>query len=137
MRIINFMEEIHSTLLRFLQAFSTLQLDGMMSFFSDDATAFFPAEHHLPRLVGKEAIREAFSHVLEKIKASGVTQMSLDAEDVSIQAFEDVSIVTFHIRGVNLSRRTFVLQRVKGAWRIVHMHASNAPVAAKPQEVMS
>ena len=98
-----------------------------MSFFSDDATAFFPVEHQSLRLVGKEAIREAFSLVLAKMRASGATRIRLDAEDIFVQPFDDTSIVTFHIRDAGLSRRTFVLRRVQGHWRVEHMHASNAP----------
>lgn len=43
------MEDVQAALLRFLRAFSRLQLDEMMGFFADDATAFFPIEHQRAR----------------------------------------------------------------------------------------
>lgn len=129
------MEDIHAALLEFLHAFSNLRLGEMMVFFSDDATAFFPIRHQSLRLVGKEAIGEAFARVLERVRASGATQIRLDAEDVQVQALDDVAVVTFHIRDDDLSRRTLVLQRASGRWWIEHMHASNAPLPAKPSEV--
>lgn len=129
------MEDIHATLLGFLDAFSTLRLGEMMGFFSDDATAFFPIRHQSLRLVGKEAIRGAFALVIDRVKASGATQIRLDAEDVQVQAFDDVAVVTFHIRDDDLSRRTLVLRRASGRWGIEHLHASNAPLPVKPSEV--
>ena len=131
------MEDIRDTLHQFLQAFSTLQLDDMMRFFADDATAFFPIRHRALRLVGKEAISEAFAKVLARVRASGATQIRLDAEDVHVQAFDDVAVVTFHIRDDDLNRRTLVLRRTRGRWRIEHLHASNAPLPSKPPEARS
>jgi len=128
------MEDVQATLNRFLRAFSTFKLEEMVSFFSDDATAFFPIEHQSMRLIGKEAICEAFSLVLAKMRASGATRMRLDAEDIFVQSCDNTSIVTFHIRDVSLSRRTLVLRRVQGRWRIEHMHASNAPPTPRPPE---
>jgi len=131
------MENIRDTLHQFLRAFSTLQLDDMMRFFADDATAFFPIRHRALRLVGKEAISEAFTKVLARARASGATQIRLDAEDVHVQAFDDVAVVTFHIRDEHLNRRTLVLHRTPGGWRIEHLHASNAPLPSNPPEARS
>ena len=131
------MEDIRATLHRFLRAFSALQLDDMMRFFADDATAFFPIRHRALRLVGKEAISEAFAQVLAHSRASGATRIRLDAEDMHIQVFDDVAVVTFHIRDDDLSRRTLVLRCTQGGWRIEHLHASNAPLPSKPPEARS
>jgi ketosteroid isomerase-like protein len=129
------MEDIHATLLEFLHAFSKLRLGEMMGFFSDNATAFFPIRHHPLRLVGKEAISGAFARVIDRVRASGATQIRLDAVDVRVEAFDDVAVVTFHIRDEDLCRRTLVLQRTPEGWRIEHLHASNAPLPTKPTEV--
>ncbi len=117
-----------------MRAFSQLHLDEMMRFFTDDATAFFPIEHQPLRLVGKEAINEAFSRVLARVRASGATQIRLDAEDIRVQMFDDVAVVTFHIRDDDLSRRTLVLRHTRGGWRIEHLHGSNAPLPTRPKE---
>lgn len=128
------MEDLHATLNRFLGAFSKLQLDEMMGFFASDATAFFPVRHQLLRLVGKEAISEAFERVLGRVRASSATRIRLEVEDIHVQAFDDVAVVTFHIFDDDLSRRTLVLRRMPGRWQIEHLHASNALLPTKPQE---
>jgi ketosteroid isomerase-like protein len=126
------MGDIQETLERFLKAFSNLQLDEMAGCFTEDATAFFPIAHHHPRLEGREAIREAFTRVLERIRASGATGIRLVPEDVRAKAFGDTAIVTLHIRDDDLCRRTFMLRRDGDDWGIEHFHASNAPLV--PQE---
>ena len=121
------MQSVQSTLNRFLTAFSQLQLDDMLACFADDATAFFPAEHQRLRLTGKAAIGAAFAQVLARVRGTGAMQLRLDAEGVQIQAFGDVAVITFHILGDHLSRRTFVVRRTDDQWLIVHFHGSNVP----------
>ena len=122
------MEGIQGTLIDFLLAFSRLDLNGMMACFDDDATSFFPVSHHIVMLDGKGEIRDAFSKVISKTRASGQRSIKLEPEDVKSQIFGDTAIVTFHIRDGDLSRRTLVLRRRDGRWLIKHLHASNAPL---------
>ena len=122
------MENIQATLLRFLRAFSKLQLDEMMDFFVDDATAFFPIKHQPLLLVGKEGIKDTFARVLARIRSSGATGIRLDPEEVRVKAFDDIAVVTFYIRDEDLNRRTLVLRRAEGGWQIEHLHGSNAPL---------
>ncbi len=125
------MGDIQETLEQFLGAFNRLQLDEIVDCFTEDATAFFPVAHHHPRVEGREAIRETFSMVLERIKASGATEIRFDPEDIRLKAFGDAAIVTFHIRDEDLSRRTLLLRRDGDDWGIEHLHASNAPLTSK------
>ena len=128
------MADIESTLQRFLRAFSGFRLDEMVGFFADEATAFFPVRHKAPRLDGRGAIGERFGWVLERVRESGATRLRLEAEDVHVQEFGDVAVVTFHARDEELCRRTFVFRRSQGRWIIEHMHASNAPLPESPEE---
>jgi len=48
---------------------------------------------------------------------------------VRVEIAGDAALVTFQLRGPVLSRRTFVLRRRGGTWRIIHLHASNVRVA--------
>ena len=124
------MREIPSAqvvLQNFLAAFAQLRLAAMMDCFADGATAFFPIVHQRERLVGKAALHEAFAQVIARVRATGATELTLAAEDVLVQEYGAVAVVTFHMRGEHLSRRTFVLQRTDDEWRIVHFHGSNAP----------
>jgi ketosteroid isomerase-like protein len=122
------MQTAQIALQNFLRAFSQLQLDELMACFADDATAFFPIEHHCEQLAGKAAIREAFAQVIARVRTTGATRMNLEAEGMQTQAYDDIAIITFHIRGEHLSRRTFVLRRADNEWRIAHFHGSNAPI---------
>ena len=53
--------------------------------------------------------------------------MQLSPQDLKIQLLsEGVALVTFHlVEGTTLSRRTIILERSSGGWKIVHLHASN------------
>lgn len=98
----------------------------MLDCFDEQATAFFPVEHARERLNGKAEIREAFARVLAKVRDTGATSIPLDPEEMLEQSFGDVHVLTLHLRGDHLSRRTFVLHEIGGEWRIVHFHGSNA-----------
>jgi ketosteroid isomerase-like protein len=112
----------------FLRAFSRMDLDGMLDCLDQEATGFLPAEHERTRLDGKEAIGRAFASVLTRVRAAGATSLPLDAEDLLVQQWGETAVATFQLRAGHLSRRTLVLRRQAGRWRIVHLHASNAPL---------
>lgn len=46
---------------------------------------------------------------------------------MAVQRHGDTAIVTFELasRPPQVGRRTFVLQRQNGAWKVLHLHASN------------
>jgi ketosteroid isomerase-like protein len=113
----------------FLGAFSRLDLDAMLACFAPQATAFFPVAHQQTRLDDKAAIAAAFAAVLAQLRATRMTSLPIAAENLVVQEWDDTAVATFHLRGVYLSRRTLVLQRGAGEWRIVHLHASNASFA--------
>ncbi len=117
-----------SLLAAFLRAFSRLDLEAMLDCLAHDATAFLPAEHQRTRLQGKGSIGDAFALVLARVRAAGAASMPLDAEDLLIQEWDGTAVATFQLKGDHLSRRTVVLRREAAQWRIVHVHASNAPL---------
>jgi len=120
---------------RFLQAFAHFQLDEMMALWSEDASAFFPAEHQSERLNGKAAVRAAFAQLIAYCQAAGMTHLTINAEDMQEQELGDVAIISFHLREQPLCRRTFVLRHGTDEWRIVHLHASNAPLVVSEGKV--
>jgi ketosteroid isomerase-like protein len=122
------MDGIQGTLSRFITAFQKLDLEVMMTCFTDDATSFLPIAHRTTFLDGKDEIGDAFAKVLSKMRAAGLDSINLEIEDIKIQRFGDAAIATFHIRDGDLSRRTLVLRRVHDDWLIQHLHASNAPL---------
>ena len=122
------MDDIQSLLIRFINAFSRLDLEEMMSCYTEDATAFFPIAHRTTFLDGKDEIREAFTEVISKVHAAGLNSLKMEPEDIKIQRLGDTAIATFHIRDGDLSRRTLILRRQHEYWLIQHLHASNAPL---------
>jgi len=53
--------------------------------------------------------------------------MDLQPKDLQIQlAGNEVAIATFHLddRPGLINRRTIVLQKIGGSWKIIHIHAS-------------
>ena len=108
-----------------------LDADATVAPFADDATVFFPDSAGVPeRVEGKAAIRAVFQRFFDQLRKGGTTSMTLRAQDLRADVFGDAAIVTFHLRGAILSRRTFVLRRIGGVWRVVHLHASNIRVAS-------
>ena len=108
-----------------------LDADAAIAPFADDATVFFPDSAGVPaRVEGKAAIRDVFQRFFADVRKGGTTSMTLHAQDERVDLFGDAAVVTFHLRGAILSRRTFVLRRVRGTWRVVHLHASNVRLAS-------
>lgn len=123
------MQTAQAALRNFLQAFGQLQLEEMMNWWAEDGTAFFPIEHQRKRLNGKAAIRVAFGKVITGLRAEGTRHLDIVAEDLLEQESGEVSVITFHLRGDPLCRRTVILRHEASAWRIVHLHASNASLS--------
>ena len=128
--------EILASLTTFLRAFENGNLDAMEASFSEEATSFrrtlmsngitdpiettdYKRARGLP-----PAMRELVKSWQGRL--DGPPYMALDPKDLEVQMLTDAAIVTFHLEnGRSLSRRTFVLAREEGSWRIVHLHPSN------------
>ena len=113
-------------------AFDNLESDRFRSFFADDATVFHP-RGFAERANGRPQLEANFRQVFEQIRA-GKTQppyMHLQPRDLKIQIYGEIAIATFHLddRPGVLNRRTIVLRRMKGQWKIVHLHASETALS--------
>ncbi len=120
----------------FLRAFENLDMKQFIACFADDATVFFPMPEPPERVQGKQAIQQRFERVFASIRGSaesGPPFHHLAPEDLSIQLMPGgTAVVSFHLRNEErIARRTFVLTKTNGKWLIVHLHASNVPMAAK------
>jgi ketosteroid isomerase-like protein len=121
---------------KFLRAFEDLDMQQFIACFADDATVFFPMPEPPERVQGKQAIQQRFERVFATIRGSaksGPPFHHLAPEDLSIQLMPGgTAVVSFHLRNEErIARRTFVLTKTNGKWLIVHLHASNVPIAAK------
>lgn len=117
----------------FLAAFDDLDMPRFLDAFSDDATIIHPPAgppRTFPtRLQGKAEIARTFGVVFDEVRrASGKSAppyQHIDPQDLLVQRYGDVAVLTFHLgTDVRRGRRTLVLRQVGSAWKIVHLHAS-------------
>jgi len=125
-----------AALTTFLRAFENGELDVMEASFAADASTFpravMSSETVTPidtadyrRVTGLDpGMRELIASWQDS--STGPPFMTLDPKELEIRVFTDAAIVSFHLEdGDMLSRRTFVLGKEEGSWKIVHLHASN------------
>lgn len=113
----------------FLAALNALDANAIVSYFAEDATAFFPVVAP-ERLNGRAAIAEVFNTYVTETKKN-VAKTNIVAEDVRVVRSGEMAVVSFQVHNpAAVSRRTFVFRREGGRWLIVHMHASNYRTAS-------
>lgn len=113
------------TVSQFTAAFNRLSVDELRPLFAEDATAFLPMPQFGARIEGREAILAALAPLFEA-ERQRAGSMNLVAKGVAIRRAGDAAVATFDVgTEAVFSRRTLVLERRGGAWRIVHLHASN------------
>lgn len=123
----------------FISAFTTLDEPRFDVMWTDDATVFMPnyvQGHGGGRFSGKAEVLNAFHDFFASVRKTrtGPNYLNIQPEDLLIQDYGDVAIVSFHLRNTTW-RRTAVMRNVDGVWRVAHMHASpmEAPATnAKP-----
>ena len=114
----------------FLTAFSNRDFAAFVPYFTEDATVFFPPSAAAPlgRIQGRTEIEKTFKAVFDAYPprpARAATPIA--PQDLLIQEFEGQAVVTFQLGNEGArQRRTFVLRRLKGEWKIVHLHGSAA-----------
>ncbi len=134
-------QEVRAILSDFLRAFENGEIDAMEAAFAG-ATVFPRAIMGGERTgpIRRAAYRRArgldpqMRHVVAAWRSSrpGPPYVTLEPRDLEVEVFTDAAVATFHLEnGPSLSRRTFVLAKRDGGWRIVHLHASNV-VASGP-----
>jgi hypothetical protein len=120
--------EVATFLDSFVESFENLEWDRFRALFSDEATVFFPAPYARERASGRDAVEEGFRSVFERWRKErpGPPYLEIRPREVMVSSHGDVYVVTFHLgEGESLSRRTFVLGRVGGELKILHLHASS------------
>jgi len=133
--------DVEAALMAFLHAFENCDLAAMEAAFAADAVSFdraFMSPKGAPdlklddfrRAPGMPAGMRRIAQELPKAGGKPPYQ-SLVPKDLLIQAGADMAVCTFHLEGPHsLARRTIALARRDGAWKIIHIHASNVTDAA-------
>lgn len=128
--------DARETLLAFLHAFENCDLPQMEAAFAPDATHF---DRALPTASGDlgvyrrgQGMPPGMRHLAETLPQTqaGPPYHHVAPEDLLVQGDRDVAVCSFHLPSADsLGRRTVVLQRRGGAWKIIHIHASNVSEA--------
>jgi ketosteroid isomerase-like protein len=111
----------------YLAAFNRRDWEAFRATFADDITVMFDGSAVAERRDGRAAVEEAFRRVFPKPGAEPPEPPSpLQPANLRVQDLGEVVIISFHLRApAGVSRRTVVLQRRAGGWRVVHIHASS------------
>jgi uncharacterized protein (TIGR02246 family) len=118
--------EVRETLDRFLRAVESRELERIAPFFEEDAQMFSPLGTYPARLDGRTAVMDQFKAISEALKQMP-TPLRIDPQELVVREFGDVALMTFHLKLPGpLHRRSFVLRKRDGRWRIAHIHASIA-----------
>jgi ketosteroid isomerase-like protein len=123
---------IRAFLTEFISAFDNLEWDKFRNSFTDDATVFYP-RGVANRADGRAQYEAHFRLVFEQIRAgrSSGPYMDLQPRDLEVQIIGSTAIVTFQLddRPGFVNRRTLVLRKLGGVWKIAHLHASEVGVS--------
>jgi uncharacterized protein (TIGR02246 family) len=121
--------DVRATLDRFFRAVESRAPDRIAPFFEEDAQMFSPLGTYPARLDGRGAIMEQFKAISEALKQMP-TPIRIDPQEMIVREFGDIALVTFHLKLPGpLHRRSFILRKRDGGWRIAHIHASIASPA--------
>lgn len=118
----------------FLKAFNNLEWETFYSGFSPSATVFQPFGNPF-RHNDREELAEFFKSFFDQIKSTteGPPYLNITPQDMRIQMIDQAAVVTFHLPGNNVGRRTLVFGRYGPAdsWQIAHLHASSLEAPGK------
>ena len=112
----------------FVTAFNNFNWAAFRESFTDDATIFYPFWNQARRIQGRQEIETAWLTIFPEFGDTNNTRkLQISPKDIDIQLYRQTAIVTFHLGdGVKmLSRRTLVIIKEKGNWKIAHLHASS------------
>lgn len=121
----------------FVTAFNNLNWVPFRESFTDDATVFYPYWNQARRIQGRQEIEKAWLTIFPEFgDVNNSRKLKINPKDIYLQLFQQTAIVTFHLGdGLNtLSRRTLLMIKEKGSWKIAHLHASSItkdPVVSK------
>jgi ketosteroid isomerase-like protein len=117
---------VRETLYDFTRTVESLDLDKVAQFFEEDAQMFSPLGAFPSRLDGRAAIMNQFKAIAEAVRQMPVP-LKIEPLDLVVREFGDFALLTFHLKLEGpLNRRSFIMRRTGGRWRIAHIHASAA-----------
>lgn len=122
--------EVEQTLSKFITALNNLDMNALRDLFAEDATGFGRNADRARRASGRAGVTAGFQQLADdaqRLKWTGPPYQHVEPKDLQIQMLKDAAVVTFHLENEGsrkLGRRTLVLAKRGGAWKIIHLHAS-------------
>ncbi|MFY8047535.1 MAG: nuclear transport factor 2 family protein [Erythrobacter sp.] len=125
-----------AALMAFLRSFAACDLPAMEAAFAPDATSFdgltagpqeeLPERTRLKRAQGMPQGMRRIALALPTERPGPPYHRPDLIQDLLVQVVGDMALCTFHFDNPDrLGRRSIVLVRRSGEWRILHIHASN------------
>lgn len=125
-----------AALFAFLRSFAACDLPAMEAAFAPDATSFNavnagtgdpgPERQSLKRAPGMPDGMRRLALTLPKERPGPPYHRPDLINDLMVQVLGDIALCTFHFDNPErLGRRTIILVRRAGGWKILHLHASN------------
>jgi ketosteroid isomerase-like protein len=125
-----------AALMAFLRSFAACDLPAMEAAFAPDATSFnavnagtgdpAPERQSLKRAPGMPDGMRRLALTLPKERPGPPYHRPDLINDLMVQVVGDIALCTFHFDNPErLGRRTVILVRRAGGWKILHLHASN------------
>ena len=112
----------------FVTAFNNFNWAAFRESFTDDATIFYPFWNQARRIQGRQEIDSTWLTIFPEFgDTKNTKKLQISPKDINIQVYKQTAIVTFHLGdGIKtLSRRTLVMIKENGNWKIAHLHASS------------
>lgn len=110
----------------FVDAFKAMDEKRFDRCFAPDVTMFFP-DGRFPtgKVEGRPAVLSAFHDFFKRARASGRATLAITPIGQRVERFGKIAIVSFTLdSGEDIGRRSIVLRKIGGEWRIAHFHAS-------------
>ena len=111
----------------FVSAFNNFEWNTFRNSFTDEATIFYPSWDQAKRVKGRQEMETAWLTIFPQFAdPTNTRKLQIDPKDINVQLYGKTAIVTFHLgNGLKkISRRTLVMVKEKGKWKIAHIHAS-------------
>lgn len=120
----------------FLRVFDDLEWEPFEAAWSPSRSVFFPFRDTPERVEGAEVgvrFRSFFTEV--KSTRPGPPYLRLEPRELRAEVMGEAALVTFMLGRApgDVSRRTLLFVRERGAWKLRHMHASNMPATEPPK----
>lgn len=124
---------VQAVVKRMLDAIDHGEAGVLEGLWEAECSMFFPFLNS-PRLArGRAAVLERFTTLFRKFQTAGKSKpyFGFQLQEMHVELLGDAALCTlsYSLRGV-LARRSFVLVRSGGDWRIKHVHGSNSQLEA-------